>query len=79
MRGGGIEPPTRGFSVLPEDVPKTLLGQNDNVIDALAADASEEPLAHCVHERRLHCGAQNASANTVSDAVERSNLSVIRP
>ncbi len=37
--------------VFDEDVPKMVLGQHDSVIDSLAADASQEPLAHCVHER----------------------------
>jgi hypothetical protein len=45
------------------------LGQDDDVIEALAPDAPQKSLAHRVHERRLHRGAQDASAGAFSGRV----------
>jgi hypothetical protein len=47
------------------------LGQDDDVIEALPPHASEESLAHRVHERRLDRGAQKANAGASGDAIER--------
>jgi hypothetical protein len=53
------------------------LGQDDDVIEALAPDAPEKSLAHGVHERRPPRGAQDASTGAIGNAVEpRSELVV---
>ena len=63
--------------VFAKDVPKMRLGQDDDVIEALAPDAPEKSLAHGVHERRPPRGAQDASTGAIGNAVEpRSELVV---
>ena len=46
------------------------LGKDDDVIEALAPDAAQKSLAHRVHERRPHRGAQDASSGALGNAVE---------
>jgi hypothetical protein len=47
-----------------------LLGQDEDVIEALAADTSQESFAHRVHQRCLDRGAQKARTCALGDAVE---------
>jgi hypothetical protein len=46
------------------------LGQDDDVIEALAADAPQKSFAHRVHERPTHGRAQDANAGAAGHAVE---------
>src|SRR5580658_1062198 len=56
--------------VFNEDLLKVWLGQDDQVVEALAPDAPQKPFAHRVHERRLHRGAQDVNAGAIGDAIE---------
>ncbi len=56
--------------VFSKNVPEVRLGQDDQVIEAFAADAPQKSFAHGVHQRRLDGRAHDASAGALGDAVE---------
>ena len=56
--------------VLSEDVAEMPLGEDDDVIEALAPDAPQESLAHRVHQRRPHGRAHDTGTHARGDAVQ---------
>ena len=56
--------------VFGKDVVEVPLGEDDEVIGALAAHAPEKSLAHGVHERCLNRSAHDANPNALGDTVE---------
>jgi hypothetical protein len=46
------------------------LGEDDQVVEALSADASQKAFAHGVHERRLNRRAHDACPGALGDTVE---------
>jgi hypothetical protein len=56
--------------VVGKDVAQVRLGEDDQVIEALAADASQKPFAHGVHQRRPNCRAHDACPGALGDTIE---------
>jgi len=56
--------------ILGEDIPQVPLRQDDHVVEALAADATQEAFAHRIHQGRPDRGVQDARPDARGDAVE---------
>src|SRR5690606_17446498 len=73
VRPAGVEE----RDILEEDGAQVSLTQDDDVVEALAAHAAEEPLAGCVHQRCANRSLQDADAGGFGDTVEfRAELGV---
>ncbi len=56
--------------ILGEEIPQVPLRQDDHVVEALAADATQEAFAHRIHQGRPDRGVQDARPDARGDAVE---------
>ena len=64
-------------NVLGEYGEQLALGQDDQVVDALAAYAAEKALAGRVHVRRMHRGLDDPRPETLGSAIEISSEFVV--
>jgi hypothetical protein len=67
VRARGVEIPK---AILLEHLTEVPFAEDNNVVETLAPDAAEKPLAKRIHERSLNCRPKNVDAGTGRGATE---------